>query len=259
MKKYTQTLEELGLTPNEAKIYQALLELKNGTIWTISKHADIHRRNTYDAIGRLIARGLAYQVLPKKTLTYAPVHPEKLTELMNDKVQDLAKAIPGLTARFNKLELAQSLAIYRGVQGLKNYIKLTIEEGEQGNELLVLGSKGIFFEPGIKAFAKKHQKRLAKIGGKVIYDEEMQKYPEELRLGGKKKYKFLAKKYCGNTTVAIFGDYVAIYSGVHTKAVDEDITIFILQDKSMASDYRKWFDFMWDHLPTAKPCLAVGR
>ncbi len=248
MKKYTQALESLGLTPNEAKIYQALLELKNGTIWDISKKADIHRRNSYDAITRLIDRGLAYQVLPKKTLTYAPVHPDKLKELMDEKVQSLTNALPGLITRFNKLDLEQSLAIYRGAQGLKNYIKLTIDEGEKGNELLVLGSRGVFFEPEIKAFAKKYQKRLAKIPGKVIYNEEMQEYPQDLKLGGNKKHKFLPKKYCGNTTVAIFADYVAIYSGVHTKAVDEDITIFILKEKTMAEDYRKWFDFMWEHL-----------
>ena len=248
MKKYTQVLENLGLTPNEAKIYQALLELKNGTIWDISKKADIHRRNTYDAIKRLIDRGLAYQVLPKKTLTYAPVHPDKFKELMDEKVSELNSVLPGLIARFNKLDLQQSLSIYRGVQGLQNYIKLLIETCEQGNELLVLGSKGTYFEPEIASFAKKYQKRFAKLKGKVIYDEVMKENKDELKLGGKKPYKFLPKKYCGGTTVAIFGDYVAIYSGVHTKSVDEDITIFILKEKTMAQDYRKWFNFMWEHL-----------
>jgi len=252
MKKYTQALENLGLTPNEAKIYQALLELKNGTIWDISKKADIHRRNTYDAIKRLIDRGLAYQVLPKKTLTYAPVHPDKFKELMDEKVNELNSILPGLITRFNKLDLQQSLSIYRGVQGLQNYIKLLVEECEQGNELLVLGGKGTYFEPGITTFARKYQKRFTKIKGKVIYDVTMKNNSHELNIDKKKPYKFLPKKYCGGTTIAIFGDYVAIYSGVHTKAVDEDITIFILKEKTMARDYRKWFDFMWEHLPESR-------
>ncbi|MDD4989910.1 MAG: hypothetical protein PHW31_01210 [Candidatus Pacebacteria bacterium] len=46
----------------------------------------------------------------------------------------------------------------------------------------------------------------------------------------------------------IFGDYVAIYSGVGTKALGQDITIFILKDKTLAQDCKKWFQFMWDNL-----------
>jgi len=252
MKKYTQVLENLGLTPNEAKIYQALLELKNGTIWDISKKADIHRRNTYDAIKRLIDRGLAYQVLPKKTLTYAPVHPDKFKELMDEKVSELNSILPGLITRFNKLDLQQSLSIYRGVQGLKNYMKLTFTESKKGAELLILGSRGAYFEPKITTFTKIHSKQMQKAIGRIIYHGEMEKTQDTLTLGQRKDYKFLPEKYCGGTTVAIFGDYVAIYSGVHTKAVDEDITIFILKEKTMAEDYRKWFDFMWEYLPNSE-------
>ena len=96
---YNQILEELGLTPNEAKIYMALLELKNGTIWDISTHAGIHRRNTYDAIHRLMHKGLAFQVLPKRNLTYAPIHPEKLKEeleaLKQKKIKDTFESVFG--------------------------------------------------------------------------------------------------------------------------------------------------------------------
>jgi hypothetical protein len=62
----------------------------------------------------------------------------------------------------------------------------------------------------------------------------------------------LPKQYSSQSTVAVFGDYVAIYSGVNVRQLDEDITIFIMKDKTLAQDYLKWFNFMWDHLPEPK-------
>jgi len=45
---------------------------------------------------------------------------------------------------------------------------------------------------------------------------------------------------------------VGIYSGIGIKEVEGDITIFILKDKTLAQDYKKWFDFMWQSLPAIR-------
>ena len=112
MRKYEDILVDLGLSPNEAKIYKALLDLKKGSIWNISSYANIHRRNTYDAIQRLIDKGLVFQVLPKKFLTYAPVNPEKLREMVEEKTSELELAMPFLLKKFNTVNQSQSIYIY---------------------------------------------------------------------------------------------------------------------------------------------------
>lgn len=252
MQRYTEALMEIGLTLNEAKIYESLLKIKNGTIEDIAKAADIHRRNVYDTIQRLIDKGLAYQILPKKVLTYAPVNPDKLEELVKEKENILQNIMPALRESFVNVDPEQSLAIYKGKNGLKNYIKLTVEEGEKGNKFYAIGVKGIYFEPEIEKFATRMSKRVKNIDGKIIYDESVQKYPDIIQMSGKKKYKFFPKKYKTQSSIAIFGDYVAIYSDVHTKKVSQDITIFIMKNTVLAEDYKKWFDFIWDTLPSVK-------
>lgn len=248
----TETLELIGLTPNEAKIYRSLLELKKGSIWDIAKHAEIDRRNAYDAIHRLIHKGLAFQVLPKKFLTYAPVHPEKLRELVEEKSVALEKALPRLVKKFNLVSAPQSVYVYKGIGGLKNYIDLEIRTGET---IYGLGSKGSWFDPRIKSFATRAAKRFAaaKIKSQVIYDETLRGHPEVIEaISARGEYKFLPKKYAGGSSLEIFGDYVALYSGMETLRLDDDITIFILKDKTLAQDYKKWFDFMWEALPAVK-------
>ena len=245
---YEKNLENLGLTPNEAKIYRALLELKTASIWNISSSAGIHRRNTYDAIQRLMDRGFAFQVLAKKVLTYAPTHPDKLKELVEEKERNLTSILPGLISKFEKVSAPQAVYVYKGVCGLKNFINLILNEHK---DIYGIGSKGTWFDKRIENFAKRaeNQYKRLKIQSHIIFDEDLKKHKEVLeKIGG--SHKFLPKKYCGESSIDIFGDYVAIYSGVNMLGLDNDITIFILKDKTLAQDIMKWWQFMWDMLPT---------
>jgi len=241
---------DLGLSPNEAKIYKALLDLKKGSIWNISSYANIHRRNTYDAIQRLIDKGLVFQVLPKKFLTYAPVNPEKLREMVEEKTSELELAMPFLLKKFNTVNQSQSIYIYKGIAGLKNFINLQLEVGKT---IYGIGTKGTWFDPRISKFAIKANAIYTKkkMRNKTIYDWELRDHKDIRSILGN-EHKFLPKQYSSQSTVAVFGDYVAIYSGVNVRQLDEDITIFIMKDKTLAQDYLKWFNFMWDHLPEPK-------
>lgn len=240
-----ELLEYLGLTPNEAKIYKTLLDIKEGSIWDISSQASIHRRNTYDAIKRLISKGLAYQVLPKKTLTFAPVHPDKLKELLDEKVGELEVVLPTLVKKFENINASQSVYIYKGIGGLRNYINLMLKEGK---DIYGIASKGTWFDPRILKFSVKAAEQLKrkKIKTRLIFDFELKDHPEVIKIAS--PYKVLPKKYSTGSSLDIFGDYVAIYSGMGIKALDGDVTIFILKDKTLAKDCKKWFQFMWDHL-----------
>lgn len=247
---FEKTLENIGLTQNEAKIYRALLELKSGTIWNISSRANIHRRNTYDTIQRLIDKGLVYQVIPSKTLAYAPVHPNKLRELVEEKEKILERNLPGLIKKFEKVVSPQEIYLYKGVGGLRNFINLILKEKK---DLYGIGSKGTWFDPKLINFVEKYEKKYkkTKIKSKLIFDEEMKDHPEVINIIGG-EYKFLPKEYSGESSADIFGDYVAIYSGVGIKELEKDITIFVMKDKTLAKDYLKWWKFMWDHLPPNK-------
>jgi len=244
---HVELLTDIGLSLNEARIYNTLLEIKGGTISAIARHAGIDRRNVYDTMQRLIKRGLAYQILPKKILTYAPVHPEKLKEFLTEKMDDLEDSLPGLIKKFDLASSNQQIFIYKGIQGLKNYIKLVLKTGKAVHSI---GAKGSWFDPRVASFAKRASKTWAtkKVGSKIIYDWEIRNHPDVTRMVGK-DYKFLPKKYSSDSQVDIVGDYIVIYSGINIKELDDDITMFVLRDKTLAKDYSKWFEFMWDMLP----------
>ena len=63
---YEEIYESLGLSPNEGKIYEALVEHGESSISEIAINAKIHRRNAYDAINHLINKGLVFQIISHK-------------------------------------------------------------------------------------------------------------------------------------------------------------------------------------------------
>src|SRR3989344_3168122 len=93
-------LEELGLSPNEARIYESLIESGESSISAIAVNANIHRRNAYDVMQRLINKGLCFQIFSKGENTYNAVDPDKLTELLAEKQENLRSILPLLKKKF---------------------------------------------------------------------------------------------------------------------------------------------------------------
>lgn len=97
---HQKILEGLGLSPNEAKIYETLIEKGESSVSQISISAKIHRRNTYDAIQRLINKGLCFEIFSAKENLYNAVDPGKLLELTEEKKQEVEKILPDLLMKF---------------------------------------------------------------------------------------------------------------------------------------------------------------
>jgi len=242
-----EILQQLGLSPNEAKIYNALLDLKEAGVGTISSKAEIHRRNVYDAMNRLVDKGLVFPILTKGEHLYSPVDPDKLLELVKEKEANLNKILPDLRKRYQKESSTQEAYIYRGIEGFKNYMRDILRVGQDG---YFLGAKLGWFDPRLKTFREQFLKeaKRKKLKFYHIFDAEVKdKKPEELKQLGN-SYKFLPAKYSTDSAVDIFGDYVVTFTGLKFKKIDDSVTLFVLHDKQLAQSYKTWFQFMFDSL-----------
>src|SRR3989344_2207802 len=98
----TEVLQEFGLSNTEAKIYLALLELGKSKAGAITKKSTVNRTNVYDALERLIKKGLVSYVSENNKKVFGAVGPQRLQEILKDKQERLGKAIEKLKARYNK-------------------------------------------------------------------------------------------------------------------------------------------------------------
>jgi len=236
--------ESIGLSPNEAKIYEALVEHGESSISQIAVSAKIHRRNAYDAISRLINKGLCFEIISSKENRYNAVDPDKLVELLGEKQDLLAKSLPDLKKKFSERLAPEEAYIYRGLEGQKNIWRDVLRVGRDS---YFIGAKGGWFDERLAGGRETFLKEAAKneIVFHQLYDHEMKgKVPDFGPVPI--KYRFLPKEFATTSAIHVFGDYVVTYTGMGINKLNDDVVFFVIRSKNLAESYRTWFKMIWD-------------
>jgi len=244
---YQDVFESLGLSPNEAKIYESLVEHGESSISDIAVAAKVHRRNAYDAIQRLINKGLCFQIFSSTENRYNAVDPDKLVELLAEKQDRLREALPTLKKKFGERVAPEEAYIYRGHEGQKNIWRDVLRVGK---ESYFIGAKAGWFDPRLEAsrvafFKEAIRKKIKFI---QLFDAEVKSLVPNFprHFPGDLKYRFLPKEYSTNSGIHVFGDFVITYSGLTIGKIDENVVFFIIHSKNLAESYRTWFWYMWE-------------
>src|SRR3990167_6862863 len=244
---YQKIFESLGLSPNEGKIYETLLDIGESSISDIATKAGIHRRNVYDAIERLIDKGLVFQIFSSNENSYNAVDPDKLSELMREKEEALSAAIPELKKKFGNRVAPEEAYIYRGYEGQKNVWRDILRVGKDS---FFIGAKGGWFDPHLDSsrdafFREANRKKIKFI---QLFDHEVKKeipnFPKHFP--GKLEYRFLPKEYSTNSGIGVFGDHIVTYTGLSVKQIQKDVVFFVIHSKDLAESYRTWFWYVWE-------------
>lgn len=243
---YRETLEELGLSPTEAKIYETLITAGASSVPEISLHISVHRRNVYDTMPKLLKRGLVYLIADANENTYAAVPPDKLQDLLYEKETRLQAILPGLNERFKKRVTQEAVYIYKGIEGFKNYLRDILKIGE---DVYFIGAKGGWFDPHLQTFIQHflNKAREKHIRYHHIFDHEVRTEAPELLKALGLPYRFLPKEYSTTGAIDIFGDRVVTFSGLVLKRITEDVMLVVISNRELADCYRTWFQFVWDH------------
>ena len=249
----TAILEALGLSPNEAKIYEALVERGESSVSSLAVTAKVHRRNAYDALERLIDKGLCFQIVSSTENRYNAVSPENLRSLITEKKDRLESILPELKRKFSDRVPSEEAYIYRGIEGQKNVWKDLLASGADS---YFIGAKNAWSDPRLSdsrdEFFKEAKQKKIRFIQLFAYElkEKRPTFAEEFP--GKLDYRFLPKQYPTNSAIHIFGDYVVTYHGLFVDGLADDVVFFVLRSKRLADDYRTWFTYMWEQCPSEK-------
>lgn len=123
-------LQGLGLHPNEAKIYLALLKSESSSIRQAATEADINRGTAYEAIKNLVSIGLVNYKIIGSRAKYSAEDPAKIHQIIEDKQAELAKLkaasdkiLPSLQAFSKSLAEAPKVKFYEGDEGIANILR----------------------------------------------------------------------------------------------------------------------------------------
>jgi sugar-specific transcriptional regulator TrmB len=234
-----EILEKLGLSESEAKVYLALIELGSSLAGDITKKAEINRSNCYDALQRLIEKGLVSYVIRVNRKYFEAEKPDKFLEIIHnekenltEKEEEMKKMIPILMSKTGISKIKPRATIYEGKRG----VRAIYEEIWNYKEYAVIGSSGKFKET-LGQFFKDFQTAIfrKKIKCRLLISESA-RGSDLIR---HTNARFLNKSYMTLISTLIYGNNVAIISW------SEHPIGFVLEDKQIADSYRTYFEFMW--------------
>lgn len=233
----TQFLEDIGLTKTESKIYLTILEQGSALAGAISQKSGIHRRSVYDAIERLIEKGLVSFITKNNRKWFESVNPNRLLQIADQRTKNLKEILPQLELMSSQAKVKQEACFFKGKQALKTIFDDQIKEKKT---IYVIGA----FEGAseIIQFYFMHydaKRKAAKIPIKMIFPEHSRK-SSMLKSVPLSEIKFLPEKYMTPVGINIYGDKV-----VTIVWADEPRAILI-KNEEIAQAYKKQFNFMWE-------------
>lgn len=247
---YSEILNELGLAKNESFIYVALVRGGGMGVSAIALKSGVHRRNVYDSMQRLLEKGLVYEEIGERENLYHAVDPHKLLEIVEEKRSKVETLLPELLKQYSALTNEQSVTIYRGIEGVKNYMR-HMEHEEQ--EVYLYGALGGSLSPKVVQTFKYVVSMLEKknITAHVLYRSEVLRDRPEIigHMGKTSVCRVLPKEYDDIATYTVFGDYICFQAGQYSSENFEqqgEITLFIMKSAPIAEMMRKQFQTVWN-------------
>lgn len=248
MKSVQNMLEELGLSPNEVKVYLAGLELGAATAQQLAAKAAVVRPTAYVAIGGLVKHGLMSSFTKGKKQFYASEKPNRLTHLLNEEKKKLAERESKLKSVMPILDSLIALSgekpevkLYEGLEGLEAMRQTLFDS--KSTRLDVVGAGEAIQKQLPEEARVLYGLRLKKAGVAVrhivIGDPKRIKMPEIVPKH--LAYKYISKpdfQFSGE--IAIFGEYIALttYSG--------QIFGVLIRSKDVAGLLSHWFSAYWE-------------
>lgn len=237
-------LERIGLNKNEAKIYEALLDLGDASVSAIASASAVNRRNVYDALKNLQQRNLISQLRGSQTQLYRAAHPKRLMRIVQKERQQAASIIPSLEKLYQSHVPTEQIFVSRGVEGIRNFWDYVLTQNEPA---YFVGGKGAWHDPRIEDarkqyFSDVHQRNIDLIG---IFDFEMRKKGESVYSQYKPEHiRFFPEDYSTNATYDICGNRVLLFSMAGQQNVG-NVAIYNIINKPLADSFRTWFQFLW--------------
>lgn len=233
-------LEDLGLTPNEIKIYLALLDLGSSSAGKIIEKSRLQNSVTHRALNSLIEKGLINFVLEGRRKIYQATNPENFFQFMEEKKVRFEQILPELKQKQKFAEKKEQAAIYKSIRGIKEiYNNLISTKAKEYNTFG--GGKEVTYEVMGESWWKSlHTRRIAnQLPARQIFDETIREFGDELNKRSLSNVRFLSQKFAQLTETVIVGDKVGIV------VFAQHPYGFLVEDRIVAESYRKQFELMW--------------
>jgi len=233
-------LEYIGFTPNEAKVYLALLRIGRAQAGRISKECRLERTSTYNALKKLIHEGVVAYVIESNKQVFSVGEPKKIVDMFKEKEERAIRIIPRLNELRKFEREKENITKFRGFAGIKTVFNDILNSLNYQEEYLIFGSENQLSQKMpvyAEIFVARKDKK--KLKARILMNERFRKL-------GRKMSKYTLVKYVPHgvrsfSNINIYKNKVGIFIW---SEIPEAI---IIDNKETADSFRSYFEFMWSH------------
>jgi HTH-type transcriptional regulator, sugar sensing transcriptional regulator len=228
------TLKNIGLSEGEAKVYLSLITLGSTFTGELTKKAGINRTNVYDALERLMERGLVSFVIRDGKKYFSPAAPCRLKELLEEKQKLLDAELTSLEKEFNSSKVDDQATVYYGRKGLKSVLEEVLRENKT---IYTYGAENRF-STMFPVYQKQWTlKRVEKgIWIKVLFKESVREKNKQSL--GLIDLRYLPNEYQFPSTTLMCGEITLIIAW-------EPLFVFYIRSKDVVKSNMSFFNILW--------------
>jgi len=236
-----QNLSKLGFSPSEIKIYLYLVKTGSNYANQISFGTKINRTNVYEALDRLITKGVISFITKNKVKWFEAKSPESILNLIKEKEEDFKITKKNLLNEINKLKETINSEkkpleanIFVGKKGLRILFEEILEVKKP---IYILAAELQFKKLFGPYFELWHKKRIRRnIKQKAIFSDNFKNKLETRKL---LEYKFVDNKFTNPTTTIIYGDNCLFIQW------SKEPLVVKIKNKEIIKSHLNYFDLLW--------------
>jgi sugar-specific transcriptional regulator TrmB len=234
MPKTKETLQSLGLEPQQIKIYLALLDDGEASASQIAERTGLGRVHIYQIAEKLIHKGFISFITKEKIKYFSAADPKIFLKDLQQKEEDLKSILPDLLSRKKKLASFETkVEVLRGKEGIDKVLKTILAENK---DYAMLGGGeqccNKEFELIMSIFVKRGEKE--KLKGRLLERKDT-----DFFIGKHEDYRYIPEELLSSTTLTIWGNKVATF--VWTKPY----YVIILENEEVAKSNLATFNYLW--------------
>lgn len=239
-KELINNLEKLALSPNEATVYYALIDIGQTSAGAIIKKTGFHRNVVYEALNKLIEKKLAFKVIRKGISYFQPTNPDRLIETATEQLETAQSLVPLL----KKMATAglPEIIVYEGVESYRRFWIDSVRKLPIGSIDYVAGSDITHFRQymgrTINQYFEAQIKR--KIKWKMIVFDKEQTEPTHKNNPELNEMRYIKSDIPKGGNFNVFNDDTLILHSVAEPLIIE------IKNKSLARVFRGIFDLLWE-------------
>ena len=241
-------LQVLGLTRNEAEVYEALVKSGLTKAGHLIARLDVHRNIVYEALDSLIRKGFVTKISKRGVWWFQITEPDSILTMLKRREQIADEVIKQI--KHVRQQVEQQITVYEGIDSYRAYWLSSLERFPEGTVDYCLGvpSQSEWTEnlgPSVFKEYMEIRKRKKIFWKTIIFkvtDDERRLYHIAPELT---EYRLWAKDFqpIGNFNVFYDSVILQVMKGPALRIIE-------VRDKDMVTVFQNYFDAVWSE---AKP------